>query len=250
MHSRTLQRRPNGAAASPSRAHPPGPAHSWRGSEKIGARIHRNGSILSQGHDSIEHMIGCTVRELLAGMEQVVKALDPEALSGPESLEQFEMFHRIERLPPAGKALCARQMAANPLVLRWAPLALSPYLAQATVPRCTSAGDLGLDAAEAMKSAAGHRGQVPLRGPHRTPGHRGGRPPPWPIRSRRRSCWRWPSATRSSSCSRPWPGCRPRPATTTNVSAGPIAGGTSATGSTWRARSASPAASPPKRARS
>ena len=58
-------------------------------------------------------MIGCAVGELLAGMERVLKVLDPEALSGPESLELFYMFHRIERLAAAGKALCARQMAAS-----------------------------------------------------------------------------------------------------------------------------------------
>ena len=58
-------------------------------------------------------MIGGAVGELLAGMEKAVKELDPEALSGPESLELFSAFHRMERLAAAAKALCARQMAAT-----------------------------------------------------------------------------------------------------------------------------------------
>ena len=42
-------------------------------------------------------MIGGAVGELLAGMEKALRVFDPEALSGPGSLELFDAFHLIER---------------------------------------------------------------------------------------------------------------------------------------------------------
>ena len=99
----------------------------------------------------IERMIGCAVGELLAGMEKVVKALDPEALSGPESLELFAAFHRIERLAAAGKALCARQMAATRAWYSGGHRSPCHLMAEATGSSVRHAVDL-LDAAEAMRA--------------------------------------------------------------------------------------------------
>ena len=95
-------------------------------------------------------MIGCAVGELLAGLEKVVKVLDPEALSGPESLEQFEMFHRMERLAAAGKALCARQMAATQAWYSGGHRSPCHLMAEVTGSSVRHAVDL-LDAAEAMR---------------------------------------------------------------------------------------------------
>ncbi len=96
-------------------------------------------------------MIGCAVGELLAGMEKVLKVLDPEALSGPESLELFSVFHRIERLGAAGKALCARQMAATQAWYSGGHRSPCHLMAEATGSSVRYALDL-LDAAEAMKA--------------------------------------------------------------------------------------------------
>ncbi|MEA2826233.1 MAG: hypothetical protein QOG43_672 [Actinomycetota bacterium] len=96
-------------------------------------------------------MIGSAVGELLSGMEKVVKDLDPEALSGPESLEQFSAFHRIERLAAAGKALCARQMAATQAWFSAGHRSPCHFLAEATGSSVRHAVDL-LEAAEAMKA--------------------------------------------------------------------------------------------------
>ncbi len=207
-----------------------------------------NASILSQGHGMIEHMIGGAVGELLAGMERVLK------VPRPRGLERAGVAGAVLRVPPhgavgaAGKALCARQMAATPgLVLGRAPLALSPHgrghrLLRPPRPRPAGCG-------RGHEGAAGHGGQVPGSG--RSPSARPSRwrRRRWPIPRRRRSCWSWPSSSPSSSCNRPRPGSGPRPPTRTSVTAGPIAADTSGTGSTWRAPSASPAASPPRRGR-
>jgi hypothetical protein len=99
----------------------------------------------------IEHMIGSAVGELLAGMEKVLEALDPESLSGPESLELFNAFHRIERLGAAGKALCARQMAATQAWYSGGHRSPCHLMAEVTGSSVRHAVDL-LDAAEAMKS--------------------------------------------------------------------------------------------------
>ena len=96
-------------------------------------------------------MIGCAVGELLAGMEKVLKVLDPEALSGPESLELFSVFHRIERLGAAGKALCARQMAATQAWYSGGHRSPCHLMAEVTGSSVRYALDL-LDAAEAMKA--------------------------------------------------------------------------------------------------
>ena len=96
-------------------------------------------------------MIGCAVGELLAGMEKMLKALDPEALSGPESLELFSAFHRIERLAAAGKALCARQMAASQAWYSSGHRSPCHLMAEVTGSSVRHALDL-LDAAEAMRS--------------------------------------------------------------------------------------------------
>jgi hypothetical protein len=96
-------------------------------------------------------MIGCAVGELLSGMEKVLKALDPEALSGPESLELFGMFHRIERLGAAGKVLCARQMAATQAWFSGGHRSPCHLMAETTGSSVRHALDL-LDAAEAMRS--------------------------------------------------------------------------------------------------
>jgi len=98
----------------------------------------------------IERMIGGAVGELLAGMEGVLEALDPESLSGPESLELFGMFHRIERLGAAGKALCARQMAASQAWYSSGHRSPCHLMAEATGTSVRHAVDL-LDAVEAMK---------------------------------------------------------------------------------------------------
>ena len=96
-------------------------------------------------------MIGCAVSELLAGMERVVKDLDPEALSGPGSLELFESFHRIERLAAAGKGLCARQMAASQAWFSGGHRSPCHLMAEVTGSSVRHALDL-LDAVEAMKA--------------------------------------------------------------------------------------------------
>ncbi|MEA2972306.1 MAG: hypothetical protein QOG82_764 [Actinomycetota bacterium] len=96
-------------------------------------------------------MIGCAIGELLAGMEKVLKALDPESLSGPESLELFNTFHRIERLAAAGKTLCARQMAASQAWFSGGYRSPCHLMAEATGSSVRQAVDL-LDAAEAMKA--------------------------------------------------------------------------------------------------
>ena len=87
----------------------------------------------------------------MAGMERVLKVLDPEALSGPESLEQFEMFHRIERLAAAGKTLCARQMAATQAWYSGGHRSPCHLMAEVTGSSVRHAVDL-LDAAEAMRT--------------------------------------------------------------------------------------------------
>ncbi len=99
----------------------------------------------------IEHMIGSAVRELLAGMERALKELDPEALSGPESLELFATFHRMERLGAAGKTLCARQMAASRAWFSGGHRSPCHLMAETTGSSVRHAVDL-LDAAEAMKT--------------------------------------------------------------------------------------------------
>lgn len=99
----------------------------------------------------IEHMIGCAVGELLSGMESVLKVLDPEALSGPESLELFNTFHRLERLAAAGKALCARQMAASRAWFSGGHRSPCHLMAEATGTSVRHAVDL-LEAAEAMRT--------------------------------------------------------------------------------------------------
>jgi hypothetical protein len=99
----------------------------------------------------IEHMIGCAVGELLSGLEKVLRALDPESLSGPESLELFNMFHRIERLGAAGKALCARQMAASQAWFSGGHRSPCHLMAEVTGTSVRHAVDL-LDAAEAMRA--------------------------------------------------------------------------------------------------
>ena len=96
-------------------------------------------------------MIGCAVGELLAGMEKVLKVLDPEALSGPESLELFFAFHRIERLAAAGKTLCSRQMAATQAWFSGGHRSPCHLMAEATGSSVRYAVDL-LEAAEAMRS--------------------------------------------------------------------------------------------------
>jgi hypothetical protein len=99
----------------------------------------------------IEHMIGCAVGELLSGLEKVLRALDPEALSGPESLELFSASHRIERLGAAGKALCARQVAASQAWFSSGHRSPCHLMAEVTGSSVRHAVDL-LDAAEAMRS--------------------------------------------------------------------------------------------------
>ena len=96
-------------------------------------------------------MIGGAVGELLAGMERVLKELDPEALSGPESLELFAVFHRIERLGAAGKALCARQMAATQAWYSGGHRSPCHLMAEVTGSSVRHAVDL-LEAAEAMRT--------------------------------------------------------------------------------------------------
>ena len=203
--------------------------------------------ILSQGHDSIERMIGCAVGELLSGLEKVLKDLDPEAL------ERAGVAGAVRRLPPHRAAGGGGQGPVRPadggvpgLVLQRASLALSPHgrghrLLGAPCRRPAGGG-------RGHASAAGHRGRSSAPGPSPSARRSRWRPRRWPIRPRRRSCWSWPRSSRSSSCNGRRPGCGRRPPTTTNATAGPIAGATSGTGSTSRARSASPAASPPRRA--
>ena len=99
----------------------------------------------------IERMIGGAVGELLAGMEKVLTVLDPEALSGPESLELFSAFHRIERLGAAGKALCARQMAASQAWFSGGHRSPCHLMAEVTGSSVRHAVDL-LEAAEAMRA--------------------------------------------------------------------------------------------------
>ncbi|MEA2901251.1 MAG: hypothetical protein QOH36_1138, partial [Actinomycetota bacterium] len=96
-------------------------------------------------------MIGCAVGELLSGLEKVLKALDPEALGGPESLELFSAFHRIERLGAAGKALCARQVAASQAWFSGGHRSPCHLMAEVTGSSVRHAVDL-LDAAEAMRA--------------------------------------------------------------------------------------------------
>ncbi|MEA2828595.1 MAG: hypothetical protein QOG43_3034 [Actinomycetota bacterium] len=96
-------------------------------------------------------MIGYEVGELLAGIEKVVKVLDPEALSGPESLELFSAFHRIERLAAAGKTLCSRQVAATQAWFSGGHRSPCHLMAEATGCSVRHAVDL-LEAAEAMKA--------------------------------------------------------------------------------------------------
>ena len=84
------------------------------------------------------------------GWRGCVKVLDPEALSGPESLELFNTFHRIERLAAAGKVLCSRQMAASQAWYSGGHRSPCHLMAEVTGSSVRYALDL-LDAAEAMK---------------------------------------------------------------------------------------------------
>ncbi len=95
-------------------------------------------------------MIGNQVCELLTGLEAVLKALDPEGLGGAESLELFATFHRIERLGAAGKALCARRVAASQAWFSSGHRSPSHLIADATGTSVRHAVDL-LEAAEAMR---------------------------------------------------------------------------------------------------
>ena len=56
-------------------------------------------------------MIGLRVGELVAGLEEVLAELDPEALGASESLELMGAFARMQRLGAAGTVLCSRRMA-------------------------------------------------------------------------------------------------------------------------------------------
>ncbi len=96
-------------------------------------------------------MVGCAVGELVAGMEAVLRDLDPESLGGPESLALFGLFHRIERLGAAGKALCARQMAASQAWFSGGHRSPCHLMAEVTGSSVRHAVDL-LEAAEAMKA--------------------------------------------------------------------------------------------------
>ena len=121
------------------------------GGGAIARRNPWNASILSQGHGMIERMIGGAVGELLAGMEKALTVLDPEALSGPESLELFYAFHLMERLGAAGKALCARQVAATQAWFSGGHRSPCHLMAEATGSSVRHAVDL-LEASEAMRA--------------------------------------------------------------------------------------------------
>ncbi len=114
-------------------------------------------------------MIGCAV---LAGMEKVLKALDPEALSGPESLELFYGVPPHRAAGGGGQGPVRPADGGHPgLVLGRAPLALSSHgrghrLLRPPRPRPAGCG-------RGHEGVAGHGGQVPGWIAHRAPGHRG-----------------------------------------------------------------------------
>ncbi len=96
-------------------------------------------------------MIAAAVGELLSGLENVLRDLDPEGLGPSQSLELFEAFHRIERLGAAGKALCARQVAASRAWFSTGHRSPCHLIADATGTSVRHAFDL-LEASEAMRS--------------------------------------------------------------------------------------------------
>ena len=95
-------------------------------------------------------MIGLRVGELVAGLEEVLAELDPEALGASESLELMGAFARMQRLGAAGTVLCSRRMAESQAWFSTGHRSPAHLLADATGVGVGQAVDL-LEAAEAMR---------------------------------------------------------------------------------------------------
>jgi Domain of unknown function (DUF222) len=95
-------------------------------------------------------MVGQRVSELVAGLEDVLAALDPEALGASESLELLAAFARVQRLGAAGTVLCSRRMAESQAWFSSGHRSPAHLLAETTGVGVGQAVDL-LEAAEAIR---------------------------------------------------------------------------------------------------
>ena len=157
-----------------------------------------NAAIVSQGHDSIERMVGLRVGELVAGLEEVLAELNAEALGASESLELVAAFARLQRLGAAGTVLCSRRMAESPAWFSTGHRSPAHVLAEAAGSGSGRRWTCWRRPGHAGACRPQRRGPAPVR----SPSARSSRwpAPQSPMRARKRRCWSWPRPRPSPSC--------------------------------------------------